>query len=664
MPLPLQIALTVAISMSTSMSSKSLFFAHAASAEAEARVTEIVSKLKADTLSFRDELERVYSDRCSAETLTDCAKGSYSDCTSAFPGQEVCMDPSQECNANAFWDKTVTKVSIPAALAVGEGGNPTDPELVETVCYSRVVEPYLVEKFARDEEYWGQYGVSRPGGSYFGAHNGIFRQIPANYQQTCGLYDPRLRPWYVAASSGPKDVVLVIDTSGSMDDYDRIGLAVQAATTIIETLTVADRIAVVPFDTTAKVLTDENDITVVGLVRATRKNKNALLTAISSLKANGGTNFYDAFDKTFELIERTIQQESTSGCNVAVLFLTDGVISYGPGAEEVINLVSSKATEIKSKYDRDFYLFSYSLGLAADSDVPKRLACETGGIWAQVDDAVYGGDIVSAMAGYYKLFALGLGEGDNADFVSIVEPYPDFSTGKMITTVSAPVYDRNVSPPLLLGVVGIDSYMDALEQVLGVDASSTAMLNRFIALSTARCPRLNLTGCELDALRYLGGGDQAICGDCPSVDNGGGSYVGIVPQQCRGVSDLPRNVWANNDNIRFSFEEKACCKLEGTIAPTGYPSDKDTRYPSDTSNTDKTSNTAAITIAVVGVLALFAFLFCMRKQARNKQSMQPQNTENNGVPCNEVKTPYKNAGIASAPPVPLPSPVSPEYIQN
>ena len=26
------------------------------------------------------------------------------------------------------------------------------------------------------------------------------------------LYDPRKRPWYVSASSGPKDVVLVLDT--------------------------------------------------------------------------------------------------------------------------------------------------------------------------------------------------------------------------------------------------------------------------------------------------------------------------------------------------------------------------------------------------------------------------------------------------------------------
>ena len=35
-------------------------------------------------------------------------------------------------------------------------------------------------------------------------------------------YDPRKRPWYVAASSGPKDVILILDTSGSMRDYNRM----------------------------------------------------------------------------------------------------------------------------------------------------------------------------------------------------------------------------------------------------------------------------------------------------------------------------------------------------------------------------------------------------------------------------------------------------------
>ena len=39
---------------------------------------------------------------------------------------------------------------------------------------------------------------------------------PANTDNHCedgeATYDPRKRPWYVSASSGPKDIVLVLDT--------------------------------------------------------------------------------------------------------------------------------------------------------------------------------------------------------------------------------------------------------------------------------------------------------------------------------------------------------------------------------------------------------------------------------------------------------------------
>ena len=32
-------------------------------------------------------------------------------------------------------------------------------------------------------------------------------------------YDPRFRPWFAAATSGPKDVVIIVDTSRSMGEF-------------------------------------------------------------------------------------------------------------------------------------------------------------------------------------------------------------------------------------------------------------------------------------------------------------------------------------------------------------------------------------------------------------------------------------------------------------
>lgn len=246
-------------------------------------------------------------------------------------------------------------VAFPAALATGEGGNPTDHEIIETACYTLQAEEYMLEKYQDDTAFWTQWDAS-PSWSYFGAHNGMFRQIPATQAQQCGRYDPRRRPWYVAASSGPKDVLLVIDTSGSMDEYGRMSLAIEAAITVVEMLTVADRVAIVPFSNSARIIGGDG----ATLIRATNENKQKIVNAIKGLSASGATNFYDAFTKAFDALDTTIRQESTTGCNIAVLFLTDGQITEGPGSSEVVSLVNERIQNLSNRYGRKAVVFSYS----------------------------------------------------------------------------------------------------------------------------------------------------------------------------------------------------------------------------------------------------------------------------------------------------------------
>ena len=235
--------------------------------------------------------------------------------------------------------------------------------------------------------------------------------------------------------------------------------------------------------------------------------------------------------------------------------MTDGTITEGPEEGAVTALVDYSTRYLDFTLGRKATVFTFSLGQNADHAVTKRIACSTGGIWTPVDDL--SGDLVTAMSSYYKLYALGLGEGGNEDFVSWVEPY-EFANpkGKVGTTVSVPVYDRSVSPPLFLGVAAIDMYMDALEQVSGEDAMSSSMLNRFVMLSTARCPRIELTECEFDALRYLGGGTEATCGVCNDQ-----TYAGVIPEKCPFVSDLPNNLWQNTDCKYLWFLLLVCFRL-------------------------------------------------------------------------------------------------------
>lgn len=49
-------------------------------------------------------------------------------------------------------------------------------------------------------------------------------------------WDPRFRPWYAIAAAGPKDVVIIMDTSGSMQSHGRIDLARDATIKVLDTL--------------------------------------------------------------------------------------------------------------------------------------------------------------------------------------------------------------------------------------------------------------------------------------------------------------------------------------------------------------------------------------------------------------------------------------------
>jgi hypothetical protein len=81
--------------------------------------------------------------------------------------------------------------------------------------------------------------------------------------------------------------------------------------------------------------------------------------------------------------------------------------------------------------------------------------------------------------------------------VAWVEPY-NFTNGILGTTVSAPVYDRSKDPPIFVGVVGLDFTLAAIDKALGLEAGSQEALDRVILASTANCPSLNLSICELE----------------------------------------------------------------------------------------------------------------------------------------------------------------------
>ena len=241
------------------------------------------------------------------------------------------------------------------------------------------------------------------------------------------------------------------------------------------------------------------------------------MDAIDQFEAIGATNALEAFEKTFEILDNSMKEELTVTCgggvpgNTAILFLTDGEMTepnewtLKEREDETERILKEGLASIEQRTGRPPFFFSYSVSEnAIVHEFPKRLACSTTyvfrkigtisitdglahrlliylllpnrthGVWSQINEPR---EIVDSLSSYYEVFALGLGQGNNADFTAWSEPYsfatggkcpwhcvtpsladglnvsPSVVLGILGTTVSAPVYDRTTTPPKFLGVV-------------------------------------------------------------------------------------------------------------------------------------------------------------------------------------------------------------------
>jgi hypothetical protein len=468
-----------------------------------------------------------------------------------------------------------------------------------------------VEKYEEERDYWAKFGVEPPP-RFFGSEDGFFRIHPAQptRDESCDQFDTTRRPWYVAATSGPKDVVLILDVSGSMQQRGRLDLMKEAAIRVIDTLALGDHMGVVAFSGEARKLHDT-------MLQATEENKEVLRNAIRGLGANGGTNFLAGFNKAFDLLSTSKANETTSACTSAFLFLSDGE-NTGASAFDVINSINQR----KEALQISPYIFMYGLGSSAASGLaaeePQAIACATGGMWSHVED---GGDLADSMANYYKLFAIGLGEGANENYVAWVEPYWYSGLSIQGTTVSAPVYDRSVSPHVLVGAVGLDFPMVVMDRALGVAAGSRQTLKKLVARSTAICPGLNITNCVLQSLRLEAGSNEALCaGECIE-------FVGIQPKTCSNQPDLPIQFWANRDATSQSFAERACCAVRevrefGTLSDSSMQ-DSSQQCMAQAQNLVSQNNPGLGVGAIIGiVVGVWVAVLCVCGIVQEKKNEQ------------------------------------------
>ncbi|KAG0723165.1 Voltage-dependent calcium channel subunit alpha-2/delta-4 [Chionoecetes opilio] len=134
------------------------------------------------------------------------------------------------------------------------------------------------------------------------------------------LYDARLRSWYIQAASSPKDMVILLDVSGSMTGL-RKEIAKHVVLNILETLNENDFVNIFDFSAhTTELVSCFKD----SLVQANLENIGEFKKALKNIETKEIANFTQALTTAFELLQRYNKSGQGSQCNQAIMLVTDG----------------------------------------------------------------------------------------------------------------------------------------------------------------------------------------------------------------------------------------------------------------------------------------------------------------------------------------------------
>uniref|UniRef100_A0A673AQQ2 Calcium voltage-gated channel auxiliary subunit alpha2delta 1 n=1 Tax=Sphaeramia orbicularis TaxID=375764 RepID=A0A673AQQ2_9TELE len=284
----------------------------------------------------------------------------------------------------------------------------------------------------------------------FGSATGLARYYPASpwmdarkTPSKIDLYDVRRRPWYIQGAASPKDMLILVDASGSVSGLT-LKLIRTSVSEMLETLSDDDYVNVVYVSLKNFHLISCFD----HLVQANVRNKKLLKDAVQNITAKGITNYTKGFEFAFEQLSAT--NVSRANCNKIIMLFTDG-------GEE-------RAQAILEKYnaDKKVRIFTFSVGQHNYDKGPIQwMACSNKGYFYEIPSI---GAIRINTQEYLDVLGRPMVLADKkAKQVQWTNVYLDALELGLVITGTLPVFnktktkdDRNGENQLILGVMGID----------------------------------------------------------------------------------------------------------------------------------------------------------------------------------------------------------------
>ncbi|CAB4008171.1 Hypothetical predicted protein, partial [Paramuricea clavata] len=295
------------------------------------------------------------------------------------------------------------------------------PAVLKTINWTSELDEVFIDNFMnRDNTLKWQY---------FGSRDAVFRTYPAK-RWTNPYYSARRRPWYTQGATSPKDMVILIDSSGSMVGKNSV-IGRLAVSNIIDTLTDDDFFNVVYFNTAIRSLSCNKT-----LVQATERNRELFKSRLRKSGYKDVALWEKALKEAFEMLKTT----DGARCQKMIMILSDGTEHKYEDVFEHYN----KNNEVR--------VFTYLLGTPApaySSDDLMWMACSNKGYFYNVPTV---GAVRDLIEDYVSVLSRPMATTNETVKPVWTGIYRDASGLGMLVTATLPVFHEQT----FLGVCGTD----------------------------------------------------------------------------------------------------------------------------------------------------------------------------------------------------------------
>uniref|UniRef100_A0A8B9S8I2 Calcium voltage-gated channel auxiliary subunit alpha2delta 2 n=1 Tax=Apteryx owenii TaxID=8824 RepID=A0A8B9S8I2_APTOW len=284
----------------------------------------------------------------------------------------------------------------------------------------------------------------------FGSATGVTRYYPATPWRApnkIDLYDVRRRPWYIQGASSPKDMVIIVDVSGSVSGLT-LKLMKTSVYEMLDTLSDDDYVNVASFNEKAKPVSCFKH-----LVQANIRNKKVFKEDVQGMVAKGTTDYKAGFEYAFDQLQNS--NITRANCNKMIMMFTDG------GEDRV--------QDVFEKYNwpnKTVRVFTFSVGQHNYDVTPLQwMACANKGEEGREEPRGGPGLEYLDVLGRPMVLA-----GNRAKQVQWTNVYQDALGLGLVVTGTLPVFNltedsSDKKNQLILGVMGIDVALNDIKKL-------------------------------------------------------------------------------------------------------------------------------------------------------------------------------------------------------